>query len=223
MNSKVLKASPIFSPRKKRKKESAPWALSYGDMVTALLCFFIIFYAIEKQMEKKTAAETKGVISDRAPAEEHKVDDIDADYQYTLESLEDLPGLEIHKSSSFVDIYFKKTVFFEKGKTDLTAQGKAAVDEVVEKLKKIDGRYLLEIQGHADRTPVKNKKTRWWKTNMELSVLRALNVHDYLAENYIERNNLVVAGHGNLRKISSEEKSNEELNRRISLRLQLIK
>lgn len=207
----------------RKKKDASTWALSYGDMVTALLCFFIIFYALEKQFEKKMSNPVKGYSETEGILEEHKSTQIDTDYDYAIESLEKIPGIEVMKSSSFVDIYFKKTIFFNKGKTDLTTDGKLLLDDVVSRLSKIEGKYVLEIQGHADSTPVKNVKSRWWKSNMELSVLRALTVHSYLSENYIEKNNLVVSGHGNLKKMESSQDEKEDINRRISLRLQLVK
>lgn len=208
---------------KKRRKDGATWALTYGDMVTALLCFFIIFYAIEKQFEKRQANPVKGYALTEGILQEHKSSQLDTDYEYAIEALEKIPEIEIMKTSSFVDISFKKIVFFERGKIELTASGKAVLDNVVSRLAKIEGKYILEIQGHSDSTRVMNKKSRWWNSNMELSVLRALKVHAYLAENYIEKNNLIVSGHGNQRKLASTPEDSEDINRRISLKLQLVK
>jgi outer membrane protein OmpA-like peptidoglycan-associated protein len=58
---------------------------------------------------------------------------------------------------------------------------------------------------------------------MELSVLRALTVHSYLAENYVKKDNLIVAGYGSQQKISDNDQEEIDMNRRISLRLQLVK
>jgi chemotaxis protein MotB len=215
-----------FVPYKRKKKSGPGWALSYGDMVTALLCFFIIFYAIEKQFEKRAANPVKGYSTTEGILTEHKSSGIDTDYQYAIESLGEIPGIHIKKTSGFVDIYFNSTIFFEVGKTKLTKEGKEVLNGVMEKFSKLEGKYLLEIQGHADSTPVKSKEGRWWKNNMELSVMRALDVHSYLSENYIEKTNLVVSGYGSLQKVSETTETkevDEDLNRRISLRLQLVK
>ena len=208
--------------KQRRKQDSSSWALSYGDMVTALLCFFIIFYAMEKQFEKaknpvKGYAETEGIL------QEHKSSEVDTEYEYAIENLQKIPGIEVMKTSAFVDITFKKIVFFKKGKTELTVHGRELLDSVVSKLTKIEGKYILEIQGHSDSIPVIKRRDRWWSSNMQLSVLRALSVHAYLTESYIEKNHLVVSGYGNLRKIATAPEESESNNRRVSLRLQLVK
>jgi flagellar motor protein MotB len=215
-----------FRPLKAKRKEGLSWALSYGDMVTALLCFFIIFYAIEKQFEKKVNNPLKGYSTSEGILSEHINGGIDTDFEYAVESLAEIPGIHVQKTSQFVDIFFNKTVFFNKGETELTFDGKEVLDHVITRFAKLEGKYLLEIQGHADSTPVKSQKNRWWKNNMELSVMRALKVHSHLAENYIEKNHLIVSGYGSLKKISekvSGQESDEDINRRISLRLQLVK
>lgn len=211
-----------FTVKPRRKQDSSSWALSYGDMVTALLCFFIIFYAMEKQFERaknpvKGYAETEGIL------QEHKTTEVDTEYDYAIENLQKIPGIEVMKTSAFVDITFKKIVFFEKGKTELTVPGKELLTSVISRLSKIEGRYVLEIQGHSDSVPVIKRQNRWWSSNMQLSVLRALSVHSYLSESYIEKNHLVVSGYGNLRNIATAPEDSEDNNRRVSLRLQLVK
>lgn len=224
MKTEIQTRSGFINYKSKSKQRNAStWALSYGDMVTALLCFFIIFYAIEKQLEKRISNPLKGYAESEGILKEHKSSEIDTSYEYAIESLESLPGIELLKTSTFVDIYFKNTVFFEKGATLLNPAGKLALNEVMKRLSKIEKKYILEIQGHADSTPVKNIKKRWWTTNMELSVLRALNVHAFMAENFIEKSNLVVSGHSNLSKLATNNETTDDANRRISLRLQVIK
>lgn len=207
----------------KKKRDSNSWALSYGDMVTVLLCFFIIFYALEKQIEKKTIIAAKASITG-AVATPHEASGLDTEFKYAIESLEKIEGIEVKKTSEFVDINFKKTIFFNKGKTSLTSDGKAELERVISKLTKIDGKYTLEIQGHADSSQVKkNLKGRWWQSNMELSVLRALDVHSFLAENHIDKDQLIVSGHGAQKGQNKDIENNDEYNRKISLRLQLVK
>jgi chemotaxis protein MotB len=208
---------------KNKKADASAWALSYGDMVTALLCFFILFYALEKQVEKKRSDQESELLDPKAKIEEHASSSITANYDYAIASIQETPGIIVKKTSSFVDITFSQTVFFEKGQTELSQEGKKQIEEVIKKLKKIEGKYILEIQGHADPTPVMNLKSRWWQNNMELSVLRALTVHTYLAENYIEKNNLIVSGYGSQQKLELDSEKKTDMNRRISLRLQLVK
>jgi chemotaxis protein MotB len=205
----------LIQKTKVKKTGQHAWAISYGDMVTVLLCFFIIFYAIEKQMVKKG-------IADELNLSPHSSSDVATQLDYAVATLGDIPGVQVTKTSAFVDINFKKIIFFGKGEYKLTADGKNTLDEVLLKMKNLQDKYLLEVQGHADSTPVANIKGRWWKSNIELSVLRALNVHNYIAENYTSKNHLIVSGHGT-QKDGGQSDRPDDLDRKISLRLQLIK
>lgn len=216
-----------FNFENKRKKtkqrvKNDTWMLSYADIVTVLLCFFIIFYSIEKQIEKKIENEIKGYSDQSGILREHKEAGIDTKYNYAIEVLSDLKDVNVIRSSSFVDIYFGDVVFFKKGKFQLTNEGKKLIDNITERLQKIGSKYRLEIQGHADKTPVAKKKQRWWDSNMELSVLRSLNVYKYMIRNNLPKSHLSVAGYGDHKSLAPGEKSIIPENRRISLRLQLV-
>jgi len=143
----------------------------------------------------------------------------DTKYEYALLSLKEVPGVSISKAASFIDIQFQNVVFFVTGGHTLTPAGKATLDQVLVKLAALKGEFRLEIQGHADRAPVVPQKRRWWNSNMELSVLRALDVHGYISQNFLDKNKLVVSGHGS----QGDDGSNVvDVDRRISLRLQFI-
>jgi flagellar motor protein MotB len=206
-----------FHPnKKKRRSDVSSWSLSYGDMVTTLLCFFIIFYAIEKRFEVQKKASDLLVV-------EHKTQEIKTDFDYAMDLLSQIPGIEVMKTSSFVDISFNKVVFFKSGEANLTNEGKETLVEVMKPLSRIEGKYLMEIQGHADQKKVKVIKHRWWKSNMELSVLRALSVQTFLSESLIKNKDIIVSGYGDLRTIAKSLEKAEDIDRRISLRLQFIK
>jgi flagellar motor protein MotB len=221
---KSLLDEDIIQYRKsKPKSHTNSWALSYGDVVTTLLCFFIIFYALEKRIEKNQSNQVKGYGQSEGILKEHKVDGIDVEFDYAIETLKAIPGIQFYKTSQFVDLDFKQTAFFKSGETELTDEGKHLMNDVVKRLSGIKGKYIIEIQGHSDSTQVKANKSRWWKSNMQLSVLRALNVHAYLADGHIDPDSLVVSGHGSQRKISDGIALPEDINRRISLRVHLVK
>lgn len=214
-------------PKKEKKKhnDSDRWVLSYADMVTVLLCFFIIFYAIEKQIEKRDVNPVKGYDTEEGILEKHTSSTVDAEYDYVVESLKNFDNIAVVRTSNFVDIHFKEIVFFKSGGLDLTPKGAEVVDSVVKRFRGIKSKYRLEIHGHADKTPVANKKERWWKTNMELSVMRALSVYDYLRKNNFPKEFLSVAGYGTNMSLKPQRNiANHiiEQNRRISLRLQLV-
>lgn len=212
----------VLLKKKPRERSQTSWMLSYADIVTVLLCFFIIFYSLEKNIEKRATNAIKGYATDQGILSKHTAPEVDTGYRYAIEALKELRGVEIVQSSSFVDIYFKEVVFFKPGSYTVSVEGKSLIDSIVSRLRQVDTKYRLEIQGHADKTPVTKSNKRWWKSNMELSVLRALKVYTYLIGKNMPKKHLSVAGYGHHKRLKPNIDQAIPENRRISLRLQLI-
>lgn len=197
---------------KAKEKNSTTWAISYGDLVTTLLCFFIIFYALEKSLKKREDLDLLNTIKHTTLQSEEPIN-------FVIQSLENIEGLIVNKTSDFIDIAFKDAEFFNLGAIELTQEGKILIDKILQIIKTYDKKYILEIQGHADTIRVKKLKNRWWKSNMELSVQRALSVYQYVAAQNINKEDLIVAGHGS----GFGQNKDENFKRRISLRMHLVK
>jgi len=207
----------------KRATQGDTWTTSYADIVTVLLIFFILFWAIEKQVEKRNVNPIKGYDEKEGVLEQHSDSTIDTSFDYVIERLSSVPNTTIIQTSSFVDIYFKEVAFFNSGGTVLTHRGSEFIKSVVDRLGGIETKYRLEVHGHTDKTRVLDKKGRWWKTNMELSVMRALSVYNFLIKDGFPQTHLSVAGFGTNLSLKPEEQLKIiSENRRISLRLQLI-
>lgn len=202
--------------RKRKKKESGDeWVLSFADVVTVLLCFFILFYMIEKQFEKEYGFGTEnGRVQDFPTALDTP------EFQKLLLSMEKNPDVTIVKTETFLEIHFPPEIFFASGSTRLTKNGKKAIDEVLAPLKTIKKDYYLQIQGFSDSQKVKKHKDRWWQDNMQLSLARALGVYYYLIEQGVEKQILNVAGYGTHKPDHLKEK---DFQRRISLKFEPAK
>lgn len=214
--------APLQDDFRQKKLKADSWMMSYADVVTVLLCFFIIFYAIEKMQEKEQRNPLLGFSQQKGVLEEIKDGMTKKDFDYAINKIKEIKHVEVKRSIAFVDVMFKEIVFFKKGKFELTKAGKEIVDDVVSKLVDFKGQYSIEIQGYADKTPVKKSKKRWWSSNMELSVLRSLNVYSYLEEKSIPKQFMSVAGYGVTRSLKPNTKDIFDANRRISFRLQLL-
>lgn len=202
---------------------SSNWYMSYADIVTALLCFFIIFYAIEKNLQNKVESSSfHNSISQSVAVKPHKDGEVTTNKKYLIDSLKKIPGIQIVEASAFIDIHFKEIIFFDQSSYELRKEAKEHVNFVLEKISKLDARYRLEIQGHADKTPVKEVAGRWWKNNIQLSMLRALNVYEYSLKVGIPEENLVITGYGHNKSLDENTDKIINHNRRISLRLQVV-
>lgn len=113
-------------------------------------------------------------------------------------------------------ISIPSSISFPSGKAVLSSDGKRALREVADTLKRKYPDGYFHIEGHTDSDPIKKAK---FASNRDLSIARAMAVLTYLVEDCtIEDEQCVVVGHGQYRNVASNDsKSNKALNRRVEI------
>ena len=112
-------------------------------------------------------------------------------------------------------------VLFDSGSATLTEKGSAALANVAEALQ--GGTDPIHIEGHTDDVPVAKAETleKFPRGNIELSVMRALAVWDYLVkQGGVSETRLTVAGFGPHRpRVPNSSQQNRWRNRRVEIRI----
>ena len=133
--------------------ESSEWLTTYGDLMTLLLCFFVILYALS------TLQETR--------------------FQSATESLRGGFGFFGNASSPFKSVSKPAgqkvggTVLFDWGSDDLTESAKQELNEVYRQLLGTSG--IIQIAGKAELG-----EPSAYRRELDLAYSRAVNVWDYL-------------------------------------------
>lgn len=105
-------------------------------------------------------------------------------------------------------------ILFDSGRTDIKADGQAALQDLAEVLQDLSDRQFL-VAGHTDNIPIRRGT---FGSNWELSTARAVQVVQFLQENGVPPQNLAAAGYGEYDPIASnEEAETRALNRRIEI------
>jgi len=193
--------------RKKREDEHENlerWLITYADLITLLLAFFIMMYVFSKQDAQKydeVVGHLKTIftggsgISGQGKDAGEMIFDLpvktmQASGEELRKKLEDevrnLPDNESVKKniSIFSDergvvIRMLESVVFDQGKADLKERAKGALDKIVPIVKNIDNH--IRIEGHTDNIPINNHEFR---SNWELSVRRSTEVVRYFIEGH---------------------------------------
>ena len=133
--------------------------------------------------------------------------------------LGDRPGIRI-EGDRFV---FQSELLFPSGSAEPTVEGQARLAELaktlIEVTKSIPGdiNWLLRVDGHTDKIPIKGGK---FASNWELSTARATNIVKFLAAGGIPGDRLAAAGFGEFQPIDkSSDPAALAKNRRIEIRL----
>lgn len=230
--------------RKKKKSGSggANWMDTYGDMVTLLLCFFVLLYSMSSidsekwellvksfnpdATELSQIVTTQGKNDNDYPVEgsmnlPENADDFDKLYYVLSEyiSQNNLQGdIELSRGDGFTFITFRDNVFFDGDSFVLKDEGKAVLDEFCNAITDaVDSIEEIQILGHTSqaRPDVPNEPI----SDRFLSSNRATEVLLYIQEkNIIDPAKLVSCGYGQFRPISSfETRESRAKNRRVEI------
>ena len=117
---------------------------------------------------------------------------------------------------------FESEVLFDSGRAEVSAAGRAQMEQVAVALGDLEREippeipWVMRVDGHTDKRPV----TGQFRSNWELSSARAIAVVQYLVSRGVSPQHLVAAGFGEFQPIDSGD-ADEALrrNRRIELKL----
>ncbi len=179
---------------------SAPfWMATYGDMVTLLLCFFILMISYANMDERKWAQASKSLQGALGVLEEYKVE---------LQMMQETPGGDddmLIRSEIYEKLQeFERQIIDQINEGDITVEsiknglliqmgnkllfnsGEAVLKPealpILKLIAETTEEYATEIvvAGHTDNVPINSVK---YPSNWELSGARAISVVNYLIEN----------------------------------------
>ncbi|MBF0209410.1 MAG: OmpA family protein [Desulfamplus sp.] len=221
------------------------WLVTYADLVTLLLVFFVLLYSISSNIQTRfiSALQTiKSQMENNSFFAQH-IDMFDfPDYRDQFISLEEVTGLISRQDSLIRDVnrFITQnndnndlTTFVRMGKiiiridgSYLFEQGSAEINKgfIPVLLRLLDimrayPDYILNIKGHTDDEPISS--TSKYGSNWELSSARATEVLKYLIKNGVEPERLTATGYGStIPLVSNSSPENRAKNRRVEFVLE---
>jgi chemotaxis protein MotB len=220
-------------------KAGAPeYMLTYGDMMTLLLCFFVMLLAMSSTDPAKfnlaassfqnafngvlesmpTVAIHKDILTPRLGGDEQNKR-IAADaarrirQEVAKENLQE--AIKVQVTETGLAIKVADPIGFEVGNAGVQPEFTTILAKVAEILNN-QPEALIRVEGHTDNTPI---QTREFPSNWELSAARALNVVKYLAHTGgISPAKLSAVGYGEYRPlVPNDTPANKRQNRRIEI------
>jgi chemotaxis protein MotB len=103
---------------------------------------------------------------------------------------------------------FQSEVLFESGSADLDSAGRQTLDKLADTLMQVtntipaDVRWILRVDGHTDRVPIRNFR---FESNWELSTARSVSVVKHLIDRGLPPGKLAATGFGEYRPMDPRE------------------
>ena len=188
------------------KIQTRTWQMSFNDLLTVLLTFFILLVSVSDINMNKvqdlsmSAADVFG---------SKKIED---QRDLFIQTIGTVDGINVHPVKGGVSIVLPESLVYQSGSVDIIH--KDMLRQLGQKLKAMAG--SIRVEGHTDSIPVSNGS---FSSNWELSTQRAVSVVKFLAnECGIDPRNLSAAGYADSRPVASNDSpEGRALNRRVNL------
>ncbi len=228
--------------RKKKPEEHdnlERWLITYADLITLLLAFFIMMYTFSKQDTEKyreltghlktiftggSSVASQGGASSTVPfdvslATPGSTEDVKKKLEEEINKIE-ANGDSIQKKISVITdergivIRILDEAFFDPGKADLKQGAKKTLDHIAPVLSTIAN--SVRVEGHTDNVPI---STSEFRSNWELSVRRATEVVRYLIEKHeLSPRKISAVGYAEYHPVAPNDTAeNRSRNRRIEI------
>ncbi len=176
------------------------WAISYGDMLTLLLAFFILFFSIDPQKAKDSALASS-LLATLAPL---AAKDMSRFQPYSNDGVLANPvdldmvtaiGAQLIPIGHKIYVEFPEVSFFGSGGTTVTQKGQEALNQFARLFTPYAGTHILNVQGFTDERPV-TPRPGAPRDNLELSALRAVSAQRTLQAAGIPLDRMRIGGQG---------------------------
>lgn len=212
-------------PEKKPEENAEEWMTTYSDMVTLLMCFFVMLLAASKVDVVMFEQIRSGIAREFMDRQvDQPITLLITDLNDDIKTLKlDTDALLAHDHLGVV-LNLNDSTLFDSGSATLKPTAVPILKKIASTLKAT--RYNLfrfEVQGHTDDNPI---HTRQFPSNWELSSARASAVTRFLIDNGIDSTRLRAVGMADIQPLYPNRDpyghpilQNQDRNRRVVIRM----
>jgi len=170
------------------------WAISYGDLLTLLVAFFIVFFSADKFIEKNKNTVDLALKQSTSSRLMH-------DIQKGLfpdEAIQDIVRAKIYPKGNKIFVEFLGVSFFKSADVKIEPEALKLLSNFYQQYQPYMGRYNVAIRAFSDPRPMREDTKRKFNDNIQLSTLRSLEVMRILEKLGVPLNIMRIQGYGEL-------------------------
>ncbi len=214
-------------------EDCGSWMDTYGDMVTLLLCFFVMLYSMSSLDQQKWEVFVKSIFPSSGDTEQIAINQDISEAEYDVsgnmefdESVSDpenpeelyialmdalsssgIEGVSISREDGYTFLVFENQAFFEGDKSDLTSEAVMILDILCNVVQQYEASIAqINIMGHTAQARADRANNA--RTDRVLSAMRSAEVAAYIQnKNIIDPSKLVGLSYGQYRSVSENDTS----------------
>lgn len=199
------------------------WLVSYADMMTLLVGFFVILFSFSTVDQEKFEAAKISVVKEFGGLYEKPYEELGKRLEAEMNKYGLGNDVRIKVLPDGVEISFMGAVFFLSGSADLKPEAGSILNSIFPVIKNEKSDFDITIEGHTDDNPI---LTGAFRDNFELSSIRACRVLDRFLKEGFKKDKMTAVGYGDARPIvrNRDEQgvpmpANQSQNRRVVIKL----
>lgn len=207
---------------------SNTWLITYADLITLLLVFFVLLLASSTFDQSKYETLVESIQESKLGKKNFTspFETLQQKLNATISKKNLTEKINIERTPLGLTIALTDQSLFESGQASLKPSAHTIIQSIADAILVMSAQgYELEveIEGHTDDVPIHNAE---FSSNWELSVFRAIDVLNRLIFYNIDTNQLKIAGYGDSRpKVPNRDTNgqpipkNQAKNRRIEIKI----
>jgi chemotaxis protein MotB len=186
--------------RRRKPVGEESWLLSYADLITNLLLFFVVLLTAANLSKGRMQQIAKSLSGAEMPASLESIRK-DIDQRIAAQSLKELVSTTV--TNDGLEISLNSGLVFDSGKAVIRPELEQVVTSMLKTLEPYGSRYSFAVEGHTDSNPVLVGGA--FSSNWDLAAERAIVVRERLEAVGIPRQRVRVEGYADTKPLPPDQ------------------
>ncbi len=174
------------------------WLLSYADLITNLLLFFVVLLSAANLSKGKMQQIVRSMSGEEQPASLESIRQ-EIEDRIVEENLKDF--VSTRQTADGLEVYLNSGLVFDSGKANIRPSFEQTVAGMLKVLAPYSSKYNFAVEGHTDSIPIQGGQ---FPSNWELSSARAIVVRQRLEQVGIDKARIRVEGYADTKPLDEE-------------------
>lgn len=206
----------VEAKKKRQQSDEAGWLTTFADMMTLLMTFFVLLFAmstldpVKLEQFGQSLGEHQG---SRKKSKKVSLSQINREVKKLVIDQKLQEQVKVRMDARGVTLEIASDLAFNIGSADLSPAIKSFLVKLVKTMEKAT--YAIAVEGHTDNVPIRSSV---FPSNWELSAARASAVIRYLTSQGISPDKFRAIGFGDTApKVANDTAENRAKNRRVDI------